>query len=144
MSPHCFYHVIILLVLAGPLLGLPYTFLLVSSRSPILLLCLFSYYFEVSFAYFIPMDILDLLHSFRHSQPIPILHAHGLLLNLSSFPSPITIPFTFGVYWPFYQPHLLILSFGLFRPIFACLPFLIIPMGLLLLTLGSLGPACFL
>ena len=125
-------------------MGLPYTFLLVSSCGSVLLLCLFSYYSEASLAYFIPLGILNLLNSFGHHWRIPILHSHGLLLNLSGFPNLITIPFTFGVYWPFYQPHLLILSFGLLQPIFSCLPFLIISMGLLLLSLGSLGLACFL
>ena len=40
--------------------------------------------------------------------------------------------------------HLLIHFFGLLRPIFACFPFLIIFMGLLLPSLGSLGLVCFL
>ena len=89
------------------------------------------------------MDILGPLHSFRHPQPILILHSHGVLLNLSGFFNPFTISFTFKVYWPFYQPYLLILSFGLIWPIFAYFPFLIILMGLLLFYLGSLGLACF-
>ena len=98
--------------------------LLLNSCSPVLLLGLFSKYFG-------------------HPRPILILLSNGLLLNLSGFPSPITISFTFRVYWPLYQPHLLILSFGLLWPIFTCFLFVIIPMGLLL-SLGSLGFACFL
>ena len=90
------------------------------------------------------LGILGPLHSFGHLRLILILHSHGILLNLSSFPGPITISFTFRVYWPFYQPHLQILSFGLLWPIFAYFPFLIIPMSLLFLSLGSLKPACFL
>ena len=46
-----------------------------------------------SLAYFIPLGILSSLHFFRHPWPIPLLHSHGFLLNLSVFPGPITIPF---------------------------------------------------
>ena len=97
-----------------------------------------------SLAHFIPLGILNPLHSFGHPKPIPFLHSHELLLNISGFPSPITISFTFGVCWPLHQPHLLIHFFGLLQPIFAYFLFLIIPMSLLLPSLSSLGPICFL
>ena len=95
-------------------------------------------------AHFIHLGILDPLHSFGHPRPISFLYFHGLLLNISGFPSPITISFTFGVCWPIHQPLILIHFFGLLWPIFSCFLFLIISMGLLLPSLGSLGPVCFL
>ena len=79
-----------------------------------------------------------------HHRPILFLDSHGLLLNLSGFLEPIIIFFTFGLCWPLHQTHLLIPFFGLLRPTFACFPFLIIPMGLILSFLGFLGPVCFL
>ena len=97
-----------------------------------------------SLAHFIPLGIIGLLYSFGHPWLIPFLHSHGLLLHLLGFPDPIVISFTFGVCWILYQPHLLIPFFGLLQPIFACFPFLIILMSLLLHSLGSLGPICFL
>ena len=97
-----------------------------------------------SLAYFIPLGFLGPPYSFGHHWPILFFHSHGLWLHLSGFPSPITISFTFGVCWPLHQPHLLIPFFGLLWPIFACFPFLLISMGLLLPSLGSLGPVYFL
>ena len=64
-------------------------------------------------AHFIHLGILDPLHSFGHPRPISFLYFHGLLLNISGFPSPITISFTFGVCWPLHQPLILIHFFGL-------------------------------
>ena len=95
-------------------------------------------------AHFIPLGILDLLYSFGHPWPILFLHSHRRLLCLFAFPGPIIISFTFEVCWSLYQSHLLIPFFRLLRPIFACFPFLIIPIGLQLPSLGSLGPVCFL
>ena len=95
-------------------------------------------------AHFIPLGILDLLYSFGHPWPILFLHSHRRLLCLFGFPGPIIISFTFEVCWSLYQSHLLIPFFRLLRPIFACFPFLIIPIGLQLPSLGSLGPVCFL
>ena len=97
-----------------------------------------------SSTHFIPLGILGLLHSFGHPWFIPFLNSHGLLLKFLGFPDPIIISFTFEVCWPLHLPHLLIPFFGLLQPIFACFPFLIIPMGLLLPSLGSLEPVCFL
>ena len=48
------------------------------------------------------------------------------------------------VYWPLNQSHLPIPFFGLFQPIFAFFLFLMIPMGLLLHSLGLPQPVCFL
>ena len=88
--------------------------------------------------------ILDPLYPFGHPWPILFLHSHKLLLHHLGFPDLITTPFAFKACWPLYQPHLLIHFFRFLWPIFACFPFLIIPMGLLLPCLGSLGPVCFL
>ena len=87
MQSHCPCCVALWLMLARPPLGLSYTFLLLSSCSPVLLLDLFSYYFGASLAYFILLGILGPLHSFGHPQPIPILHSHRLLINSLGFRS---------------------------------------------------------
>ena len=110
---------------------------------------LFSYSIHIAqcFCWVNPHAILGFLgasHSFGHPWPIPFLHSHELFLCLFGFPKLTTIFFTFGACWPLYQPHLLILFFGLLRPLFACFLLLIIPMSLLLPFLGSLGPVCFL
>ena len=89
-----------------------------------------------SSAYFIPLDIPGLLHSFRHPWLISFLQSQGLLLNLLGFPNLITISLTFGVCWPLHQSHLLIPFFGLLQSIFACFLLLTIPIGLLLPSLG--------
>ena len=78
ISPHCFCHVIIWLVLTWPLLGLLYTFLVLNSRRPVLPLGLFS----------CCSSFLGPFYSFGHPQPILILHSHGFLLSLLGFPSP--------------------------------------------------------
>ena len=54
------------------------------------------------------LGFLDPLYSFGHLWPILFLHSHGLLLRFLGFLGLITISFTFGIYWPLYQPHLLI------------------------------------
>ena len=61
-----------------------------------------------SLTHFIPLGILDPLYSFGHLWPILFLHSHGLLLRFLGFLGLITISFTFGIYWPLYQPYLLI------------------------------------
>ena len=101
----------------------------------------------IVFCWVNPYTILGFLgpfYSIGHPWPIPFLHSHELFLCLFGFPRLTTIFFTFGACWPLYQPHLLILFFGLLRPLFACFLLLIIPMSLLLPFLGSLGPVCFL
>ena len=101
----------------------------------------------IVFCWVNPYTILGFLgpfYSIGHPWPIPFLHSHELLLCLFGFPGLTTIFFTFEACWPLYQPHLLILFFGLLRPIFAFFLLLIIPMSLLLPFLGSLGPVCFL
>ena len=105
--------------------------LLLNSCNPVLLLGLFSYYF------WLPWPVLFLWASLAHSNPsfpwtfaksfgLPrpnyyILYFRGLLAFLPT-------PFTNSFLWP----------------IFACIPFFIILMGLLLLSLGSLRLTCFL
>ena len=97
-----------------------------------------------SLAHFIPLGILGPFYSFGIIGPFYSYIPMGFLLNLSGFLEPIIIFFTFGLCWPLHQTHLLIPFFRLLRPTFACFPFLIIPMGLLLSFLGFLGPVCFL
>ena len=86
-------------MLVGPPLGLPYTFsftqfILPSASAGLILILSWA-----SLGHFIPLGILDPLHSLGHPQPIPFLHSHELLLNISGFPSPITIPFIDSFLW---------------------------------------------
>ena len=95
-----------------------------------------------SIAYGLPRPIspsLSILGPFSflgHPQPIPTPHSHGLLLYNS-----ITISFTHGVHGLSINPLLTyFITSSLFWPILTFL----LPMGLLLLSLGFLRPACFL
>ena len=87
------------------------------------------------------LGILSPFSFLGHPWPIPILHSHGFLLTLLGFLGPITISFTFGVYGLSVNPLLTyFIILGLFWPILTFL----LPMGLLLLSLGSFRPTCFL
>ena len=137
-------------VLAGPLLDLLYAFLSLDySDQHCHWVCIHATWASLthSIAYRLPQSIsssLSILGPFSfigHSRPIPILHSHGFLLTLLGFPSPITISFTFGVHELSINPLLTyFITLGLPRPILA----FILPMGLLLLSLGSFMLACFL
>ena len=128
-------------VLAGPLLDPLHAFLSLDYSDPALSLGLHScylgfldpfHYLRASFAHFFILG---------HPWPILTLHSHGFLLTLLDFPSPITIFFTFGVNGLSINPLLTyVITLGLRRPILA----FILPMSLLLLSLGSFRPACFL
>ena len=100
--------------------------------------------FEASMAHFIPLDILCPLHSLGHPRPIPILHSHGFLLSLLGFPDSNYHIIYFRDLLAF--PPTLFTSFFLWAPPahFCLLSIIIMPMGLLLLSLGSLGLTCFL
>ena len=90
------------------------------------------------------LGIFGPYHSFGHLWPILFLHSYGLLRHLFGFPSLITISFTFRGLLAF-APTPFTNSFLWALPTrFACFPFLIILMGLLLASLGSFGPVCFL
>ena len=58
-------------------------------------------------------------------------------------PPKLPYPLLSGFIGFFTNPIYLVPYFGLLKPIFACFPFLIMPMGLLLLS-GSFRPTCFL
>ena len=94
------------------------------------------HHFRASLAHFISLGILGPFQFF-----IPMGFAKSFRLPWAQ----ITISFTFGVYGLFYQPltHL-IHYFGPLWPILTCFLFLIMPMGLLLLSLSSFGLDCFL
>ena len=103
-----------------------------------------------------PRPILSpLAHFFLlgHPQPICfpwafsahflILHSHGFLLNLLSFPNPITISFILGAHGLSINPLLsYFITSVLLWPILTFLHH-IMPMSLLLLSLGSFRPICF-
>ena len=100
---------------------------------------------RASLVHFILLGILNPFHLLGHHWAIPILHSHGFLLSLLGFLSPNCHILYFRGSWAF-PPTLtyLILYFRLLWPIFACFLFLIMPIGLPLLSLSSFGPACFL
>ena len=96
-----------------------------------------------------------LSHFFLLRQPWPIcfpwafsahfliLHSHGLLLTLLGFPNPITLSFILGAHGLSINPLLFyFIALGLLWPILTFL-YHIMPMGLLLLSLGSFRPICF-
>ena len=94
MPPRCSSHVIIWLVLVGPLLGLLYAFLLLNSSSPVLPLGLYLCYFGLpwpisslssSLGPFYFFEHLGPFHFLGHLRPIPILHSYGFLLSLLGF-----------------------------------------------------------
>ena len=154
MLSRCFCHVIIWLVLVGPLLGLLYTFLLLSSSSPVLSLGLYSHCFGLPWPISSLWDFLGPFYSFGHARPVSFPQV-SLTHSNPSFPWAFAK--SFGLPQPklpysllsrfisfSINPIYLVSSSGLFRPIFTCFQFLIISMGLLLLSSVSFGPACFL
>ena len=72
-----------------------------------------------------------------------ILHSHGLLLTLLGFPNPITLSFILGAHG--LSINLLLFYFITLSLLWPILTFLhhIMPMSLLLLSLGSFRPICF-
>ena len=100
--------------------------------------------FWASLAHFILLGILNPFHFLGHPRPIPILHSHELFLSLLGFSDPNCHILYFWGLWAFPPTPYLIHYFGLLWPILACFLFLIMPMGLLLFSLGFFGPACFL
>ena len=131
---------VIWFVLAGPILDLLYTLLSLDYSDPALLLGLHSCY----------LGFLDPFHCVRassahffllgHPWPTPILHSHELLLILLGFPGPITISFTFGVHGLFINP---LLTYFITSGLFWLIIIFLLPMVLLLHSLGSFRPICF-
>ena len=145
MPSYCSCHVIIGLVLDGPFLGLLYAFLLLNSSSSALSLSLYSCNFGLPWPISSLSGFLGPFHFLRHPRPIPIPRSHGFLLSLLGFPYPNYHILYFQGLWAFpTTPSYLVPSFRLIQPILACFPFLVMPMSLPLLSLGSFGPACFL
>ena len=72
-----------------------------------------------------------------------ILHSHGLLLTLLGFPNPITLSFILGAHG--LSINLLLFYFITLSLLWPILTFLhhIMPMSLLLLSLGSFRSICF-
>ena len=61
-------------------------------------------FFWASSVRFISLGIIRPFHFIGYPWPILVLHSHGFLLNLLSFPTQIIISFTFEVYGLFHQP----------------------------------------
>ena len=94
----------------------------------------------ISFLFGHPWPICFPWASFAH---FLILHSHGLLLTLLGFPDPITLSFILGAHGLSINPLLsYFITSGL---LWSILTFLhhIMPMSLLLLSLGSFRPICF-
>ena len=85
-------------MLARPLLGLLYAFLLLNYSGLVLLLGLHSCYFRLPWPISFSLGILGLFPFLGHPRLILILHSYGPLLTLLSFLGPIIISFTFGVH----------------------------------------------
>ena len=87
-----------------------------------------------------PWHVLFPRASLAHSNPSsPQAFAKSFGLLQPKVPYPLLSGF---IGFPT-NPICLVSSFGLLRPIFAYFPFVIMPMGLLVLSLGSFKPACF-
>ena len=129
-------------VLVRPLLGLLHALLSIGYNDLVWSLDLYSYYFGLSW----PITLLvgsfgPFLFPWASSAYFLILHSHGFLLTLLGFPGTITI--SFGVYRLSINPLLsYFITSGLSWPILTFLHH-IMPMGLLLLLLGSFRPICF-
>ena len=137
---YCFCHVTTWLVLTGPAMYFSFIqFMLPSISTRLILMPSWA-----PLTYIIFLGILDSLHSFGHPWPIPFLHSHGLLLHFLGFSGPITISFTFGGLLVFTSTPFTNSFFWAPPTHFSCFSFLIILMSLLLPSLGSLEPVCFL
>ena len=86
------------------------------------------------------LGILGPFSFLGHPWPIPILNSHELLLILLGFPGPITISFTFGVHGLFINP---LLTYFITSGLFWLIIIFLLPMVLLLHSLGSFRPICF-
>ena len=99
-----------------------------------------------SIAYGLPQHISSSLSTrdpfsfLGHPQPIPILHSHGLLLTLLGLHGPITISFTLGVHGFFINS---LLTYFITSSLLWLILTFLLPMGLLLLSLGSFRPTSF-
>ena len=154
MPPRCSSHVIIWLVLVGPLLGLLYAFLLLDSSSPNLSLGLYSCYFGLHYSISSLSSSLGPFYSFRHPWPVsfpwaslahfnplfPWAFAKSFGLPRPKSPYPL-LSRLIGIST---TPIYLIPSFGFLQPILACFPFLIMTKGLLLFSSSFFRSACFL
>ena len=141
-------------MLAEPLLGMLYTFVLLSSSSPVLSLGLYSRCFGLLWPISSLWGFLGPFYSFWHPRLVSFPQASPAHSNPSflwgfakffGLPLPkLPYPLLSGFIGFSTNPIYLVPSFGLLRPIFVCFPFLIMLMGLLLLSSSSFGPACFL
>ena len=86
------------------------------------------------------LGILDPFSFLGHPQSIPILHSHGLLLTLLGLHGPITISFTLGVHGLSFNS---LLTYFITSSLLWLILTFLLPMGLLLLYLGSFRPTCF-
>ena len=131
-------------MLAGPLLGLLHVLLSNGYNDPVWSLDLYSCYFGLSWLIILLMSSFGpFLSPWASSAHFLILHFHGLLITLLGFPGPITISFILGAHGFSINPLLsYFITSDLLWPILIFLHH-IMPMGLLLLSLGSFRPICF-
>ena len=143
--PLCyFYYGVIWPMLVRPLLGLLHVLLSIGYNDPVWSLDLYSCYFELSS----PITLLvgsfgPFLSPWASSAHLLILHSYRLLLTLLGFPDPIIVSFILEAHGLSINPLLsYFITSGLLWPILTFLHH-IIPMSLLLLSLGSFRPICF-
>ena len=127
-------------VLPGPLLSLLHVLLLIGYNDPAWLLDLYSCYFGLSWPITLSVGSFgSFLSPWTSSVHFLILHFHRLLLTLLGFLGPITVSFILGPHGLCINP---LLSYFMLWPILTFLHH-IMPMSLLLLSLGSFRPICF-
>ena len=131
-------------MLTRSLLGLLRVLLSIGYNDPVWSLDLYSCSFGLSWLITLLVGFFGpFLSPWAPSAHFLILHSHGFLLTLLSFSSPITVSFILGVHGLSINPLLsYFVTSGLLWPILTFLHH-IMPISLLLLSLGPFRPICF-
>ena len=130
-------------MLVGPPLGLLHALLSTSCNDPVWSLDLLMLLWAFLTHYTAYGLLWPICFPWAFSAHFLILYSHGLLLTPLDFPDPITISFILKAHWLPINPLLsYFITLNLLWPILTFLHH-IMPMGLLLLSLGSFRPICF-
>ena len=135
---------VIWLMPTGLFLGLLHVLLSIGYSDLVWSLNLYLCYLGFSWPITLLVGLFDpFLSPWASSAHFLILHSHGLLLTPLDFPNPITIFFILKAHGLLINP--LLSYFITLNLLWLILTFLhhIMPMGLLLLSLGSFRPICF-
>ena len=130
-------------MLVGPHLGLLHALLSIGYNDPVWSLDLLMLLWAFLTHYTAYGLLWPICFPWAFSAHFLILHSHGLLLTPLDFPNPITIFFILKAHGLLINP--LLSYFITLNLLWLILTFLhhIMPMGLLLLSLGSFRPICF-